>query len=142
VHEETFGPVIPMIRCPNEIGDVIRSRTRPPMGSRPGVCTNRLDYITRFINELQVGTVNVWEVPGYRIEMSPFGRHQGFRARLQGRRGRGDEELHQCEDLFAALACLGFAGAGGERRSSASAVTLIGACDIVLLDKTAPSRAR
>ena len=38
-----------------------------------GVCTNRLDYITRFINELEVGTVNVWEVPGYRIEMSPFG---------------------------------------------------------------------
>ena len=22
---------------------------------------------------LQVGTVNIWEVPGYRIEMSPFG---------------------------------------------------------------------
>ena len=38
-----------------------------------GVCTNRLDYITRFIDELDVGTVNVWEVPGYRIEMSPFG---------------------------------------------------------------------
>ena len=34
---------------------------------------NRLDYITRFINELQTGTVNIWEVPGYRIEMSPFG---------------------------------------------------------------------
>ena len=32
-----------------------------------------LDYITRFVDELQVGTVNVWEVPGYRIEMSPFG---------------------------------------------------------------------
>ena len=28
---------------------------------------------TRFVDELQVGTVNVWEVPGYRIEMSPFG---------------------------------------------------------------------
>jgi acyl-CoA reductase-like NAD-dependent aldehyde dehydrogenase len=33
----------------------------------------RLDYITRFINELEVGTVNVWEVPHYRIEPSPFG---------------------------------------------------------------------
>ena len=42
-------------------------------GLSSGVCTNRLDYITRFINELEVGTVNVWEVPGYRIEMSPFG---------------------------------------------------------------------
>jgi acyl-CoA reductase-like NAD-dependent aldehyde dehydrogenase len=37
------------------------------------VCTNRLDYITRFVGELEVGTVNIWEVPGYRIEMSPFG---------------------------------------------------------------------
>ena len=32
-----------------------------------------LDYITRFVRELEVGTVNVWDVPGYRIEMSPFG---------------------------------------------------------------------
>jgi len=26
------------------------------MGMSSGVCTNRLDYITRFINELEVGT--------------------------------------------------------------------------------------
>jgi predicted HD phosphohydrolase len=32
-----------------------------------------LDYITRFVNELQVGTVNVREVPGYRLELTPFG---------------------------------------------------------------------
>jgi acyl-CoA reductase-like NAD-dependent aldehyde dehydrogenase len=37
------------------------------------VCTNRFDYIQRFVRELVVGTVNVREVPGYRIEMSPFG---------------------------------------------------------------------
>ena len=49
------------------------SPTRTAYGLSSGVCTNRLDYITRFINELEVGTVNVWEVPGYRIEMSPFG---------------------------------------------------------------------
>ena len=42
-------------------------------GLSSAVCTNRLDYITRFVDELQVGTVNIWEVPGYRIEMSPFG---------------------------------------------------------------------
>ncbi len=34
-------------------------------------------------------------------------RHQGFRPRLQGRRAGGDEELHQREDLVAALAGLG-----------------------------------
>ena len=73
VHEETFGPVIPMIRCPNDIAEVIRISNSTAYGLSSGVCTNRLDHITRFINELDVGTVNVWEVPGYRIEMSPFG---------------------------------------------------------------------
>ena len=73
VHEETFGPVIPIIRCPNDIAQVIRISNSTAYGLSSGVCTNRLDYITRFINELEVGTVNIWEVPGYRIEMSPFG---------------------------------------------------------------------
>ncbi|MGL5734296.1 MAG: phosphonoacetaldehyde dehydrogenase [Beijerinckiaceae bacterium] len=73
VREETFGPVIPIIRVPNSIDDVIRISNSTAYGLSSGVCTNRMDYITRFINELDVGTVNVWEVPGYRIEMSPFG---------------------------------------------------------------------
>ena len=72
VREETFGPVIPVIRCKG-IDDVIRVSNSTAFGLSSGVCTNRLDYITRFIDELAVGTVNVWEVPGYRIEMSPFG---------------------------------------------------------------------
>lgn len=72
VREETFGPAIPMIRC-KDINDVIRVSNSTAFGLSSGVCTNRLDYITRFINELDVGTVNIWEVPGYRIEMSPFG---------------------------------------------------------------------
>jgi putative phosphonoacetaldehyde dehydrogenase len=73
VREETFGPVIPMIRCPDDIEAVIRISNSTAYGLSSGVCTNRLDYITRFVAELEVGTVNVWEVPGYRTEMSPFG---------------------------------------------------------------------
>jgi putative phosphonoacetaldehyde dehydrogenase len=73
VREETFGPVIPLIRCPDDIGEVIRTANSTAYGLSSGVCTNRLDYITRFVSELEVGTVNVWEVPGYRTEMSPFG---------------------------------------------------------------------
>ena len=42
-------------------------------GMQSSVSDNQLDYITRFISELNHGTVNIWEVPGYRIEMSPFG---------------------------------------------------------------------
>ncbi len=72
VREETFGPVIPMIRV-KDIDDAIRVSNSTAYGLSSGVCTQRLDYITRFISELDVGTVNVWEVPGYRIEMSPFG---------------------------------------------------------------------
>ncbi|MBZ6078045.1 phosphonoacetaldehyde dehydrogenase [Microvirga puerhi] len=73
VREETFGPVIPIIRVPDDINEVIRISNSTAYGLSSGVCTNRFDYITRFINELDVGTVNIWEVPGYRIEMSPFG---------------------------------------------------------------------
>jgi phosphonoacetaldehyde dehydrogenase len=73
VHEETFGPVVPIIRVPNAVDAVIAVSNATAYGLSSGVCTNRLDVATRFINGLQVGTVNIWEVPGYRIEMSPFG---------------------------------------------------------------------
>ncbi|HUZ62516.1 MAG TPA: phosphonoacetaldehyde dehydrogenase [Acetobacteraceae bacterium] len=73
VREETFGPVIPIIRCPDDIDAIIRISNSTAYGLSSGVCTNRLDAITRFVNELEVGTVNIWEVPGYRTEMSPFG---------------------------------------------------------------------
>ena len=57
----------------DRIDDAIRIANSTRYGLSSGVCTNRLDHITRFIEELDVGTVNIWEVPGYRIEMSPFG---------------------------------------------------------------------
>jgi len=72
VMEETFGPAIPIIRF-KAIEDSIKIANGTKFGLSSGVCTNRLDSITRFINELNHGTVNIWEVPGYRIEMSPFG---------------------------------------------------------------------
>ncbi len=73
VYEETFGPVIPIIRVPADDAEVIRISNSTPFGLSSGVCTNNLNRITRFIEGLNVGTVNIWEVPGYRIEMSPFG---------------------------------------------------------------------
>ncbi|MEM7193597.1 MAG: phosphonoacetaldehyde dehydrogenase [Pseudomonadota bacterium] len=72
VREETFGPPIPIIRV-RDIDHAIEVSNSTAFGLSSGVCTNRLDYATRFINELHTGTVNIWEVPGYRIEMSPFG---------------------------------------------------------------------
>ena len=72
VRHETFGPVSPVIRF-KDIDDAIRISNGTAYGLSSSVCTNRLDYITRFIRELHVGTVNVREVPGYRLEMTPFG---------------------------------------------------------------------
>ena len=73
VMEETFGPIVPMVRVPDDDAAVIAISNSTAFGLSSGVCTNRLDRITRFVNGLNVGTVNIWEVPGYRIEMSPFG---------------------------------------------------------------------
>jgi len=72
VREETFGPVSPIIRFA-DIAEAIRISNGTAYGLSSSVCTNRLDYIMRFVAELQVGTVNVREVPGYRLELTPFG---------------------------------------------------------------------
>lgn len=72
VREETFGPVSPIIRFAN-IDEAIHIANGTAYGLSSGVCTNRMDDIVRFVSELQMGTVNVREVPGYRLELTPFG---------------------------------------------------------------------
>jgi phosphonoacetaldehyde dehydrogenase len=72
VREETFGPVSPIIRF-KSIEEAIAISNGTAYGLSSSVCTNRLDYITRFVSELHVGSVNVREVPGYRLELTPFG---------------------------------------------------------------------
>ncbi len=72
VREETFGPVSPVIRF-STIDEAIALSNGTAFGLSSGVCTNRLDYVARFVAELHVGSVNVREVPGYRLELTPFG---------------------------------------------------------------------
>jgi aldehyde dehydrogenase (NAD+) len=72
VREETFGPVSPVIRF-GSLDEAIAIANSTAYGLSSAVCTNRLDAITRCIAELNVGTVNVREVPGYRLELTPFG---------------------------------------------------------------------
>ena len=72
VREETFGPVSPVLRF-RDIDEAIRLVNGTAYGLSSGVCTNRMDYVTRFVSELNVGSVNIWEVPGYRLESTPFG---------------------------------------------------------------------
>jgi aldehyde dehydrogenase (NAD+) len=72
VKEETFGPVSPVIRF-GSLDEAIAIANSTAYGLSSSICTNRLDVITRCIAELNVGTVNVREVPGYRLELTPFG---------------------------------------------------------------------
>lgn len=73
VLEETFGPIVPIIRVPNDDVEVMRISNSTAFGLSSGVCTNDFRRMQAYIKGLNVGTVNIWEVPGYRIEMSPFG---------------------------------------------------------------------
>ena len=72
VLHETFGPVSPVITF-KDVDDAIRIVNSSSYGLSSSVCTNRLDDVMRFVRELEVGSVNVWEVPGYRLEVTPFG---------------------------------------------------------------------
>ena len=84
----------PIIRF-DSIDDAIRIANGTAYGLSSAVCTNRLDHIARFVVELQVGTVNVREVPGYRLELTPVRRDQGLRIGVQGRGAGSHQELHQ-----------------------------------------------
>jgi putative phosphonoacetaldehyde dehydrogenase len=72
VMQETFGPVSPVIRF-GTVDEAIAIANGTAYGLSSAVCTNRLDLVTRFVTELRVGSVNVREVPGYRLEVTPFG---------------------------------------------------------------------
>ena len=73
VMEETFGPIVPIVRVPDDDAEVMRISNSTEFGLSSGVCTNDLNRAIAYINGLDVGTCNIWEQPGYRIEMSPFG---------------------------------------------------------------------
>ena len=73
VMEETFGPIVPIVRVPDDDAAVMAISNSTDFGLSSGVCTNDLIRATNYIEGLEVGTVNIWEQPGYRIEMSPFG---------------------------------------------------------------------
>jgi phosphonoacetaldehyde dehydrogenase len=71
VHE-SFGPLAPILGF-SDIEDAIALSNSTAYGLSSGIVTNNMEYAIRFVKELKVGTVNINEVPGYRIESSPFG---------------------------------------------------------------------
>jgi aldehyde dehydrogenase (NAD+) len=72
VMHESFGPLAPILTF-KDIDDAIALSNSTAYGLSSGIVTNNMQYAIRFIKELKVGTVNINEVPGYRIESSPFG---------------------------------------------------------------------
>lgn len=72
VVHESFGPLAPILTF-RDIEDAIALSNSTAYGLSSGIVTNNMNYALRFIKELKVGTVNINEVPGYRIESSPFG---------------------------------------------------------------------
>ena len=72
VCEESFGPLAPILTV-RDLDDAIELANSSNFGLSSGVVTNDLAAATKAIQSLETGTVNINQVPGYRIELSPFG---------------------------------------------------------------------
>ncbi len=72
VVEESFGPLAPILTF-SDVDDAIGLANATAFGLSCGVVTNDLDTALRVVREVRTGTVNVNQVPGYRVENSPFG---------------------------------------------------------------------
>lgn len=72
VAQEVFGPVAPVVRFADD-SEAVQIANSSRYALSAGVFTNSLGRATRFVAELHAGSVNVNEVPGYRIESTPFG---------------------------------------------------------------------
>jgi aldehyde dehydrogenase (NAD+) len=72
VTEEVFGPVAPVVRFSDDDA-AIRIANSSRYALSAGVLTGSLDRAIRFVSELHAGSVNVGEVPGFRLESTPFG---------------------------------------------------------------------
>lgn len=69
---ESFGPLAPIMTF-DTLDEAIQLANGVSYGLSSGVVTNNLDAALRCIRQLRCGTVNINEVPGYRVENSPFG---------------------------------------------------------------------
>jgi acyl-CoA reductase-like NAD-dependent aldehyde dehydrogenase len=69
---ESFGPLGPVITV-RDLDDAISLANSTAYGLSSGVVTNNLQWAMKAIRSLRAGTVNINEVPGYRMESSPFG---------------------------------------------------------------------
>ncbi len=69
---ESFGPLAPILPI-EDIDDAIALANSTDYGLSSGVVTRDIDKALAAVRGIRTGTVNINEVPGYRIELSPFG---------------------------------------------------------------------
>ncbi|MEC9032312.1 MAG: phosphonoacetaldehyde dehydrogenase [Planctomycetota bacterium] len=72
VVKESFGPLAPIMSV-SDIDDAISLANATAYGLSSGIVTRDMDRAIRAVKGIQTGTVNINQVPGYRIECSPFG---------------------------------------------------------------------
>ena len=72
VRTESFGPLAPIIAI-DDLDDAIDLANSTGYALSCGIVTNDLSRALEAVKRVRTGTVNVNEVPGYRIECSPFG---------------------------------------------------------------------
>lgn len=69
---ESFGPLAPILRV-RDLDDALALANGTAYGLSSGVVTTHLPSALKAIRTLRCGTVNINEVPGFRVENSPFG---------------------------------------------------------------------
>ncbi|MFI4861245.1 MAG: aldehyde dehydrogenase family protein [Phycisphaerales bacterium JB063] len=72
VAAESFGPLAPVIPV-DDLDDAIAYANASDFGLSSAVVTNDMAAAMRCVREIDSGTTNINQVPGYRIECSPFG---------------------------------------------------------------------
>lgn len=72
VVEESFGPLAPILAV-RDLDDAIELANATAFGLSSGIVTRDIDKAIDAVKRIRSGTVNINEVPGYRIECSPFG---------------------------------------------------------------------
>ncbi len=69
---ESFGPLAPILTV-RDLDDALTLANSTAYGLSSGVVTTSLPSALKAIRTLRCGTVNINEVPGFRVECSPFG---------------------------------------------------------------------
>lgn len=72
VVQESFGPLSPILRV-RDLDDAIELANGTAYGLSTGVVTNNMTAALECVKRIRTGTVNINQIPGFRIESSPFG---------------------------------------------------------------------